>query len=84
MSFNVLIRIVQCCLLMQDDVVDSGEGLIADLEDAVLNQRLSRVSGSKLEEARGNRYRTQIQNRLNQLQGGKKCLCSVFELVCLV
>ncbi|XP_057424188.1 probable ATP-dependent DNA helicase CHR12 isoform X2 [Lotus japonicus] len=51
-----------------DDVGDSGEGLIADLEDAVLNQRLSRVSGSKLEEARGNRYQTQIQNRLNQLQ----------------
>ncbi|RDX84282.1 putative ATP-dependent DNA helicase CHR12, partial [Mucuna pruriens] len=51
-----------------DDGGNSGEDLITDLEDALSKQRPNCVSGLKLEEARANRYRSQIQHRLNELQ----------------
>ncbi|KAK7280168.1 hypothetical protein RJT34_25230 [Clitoria ternatea] len=47
---------------------DSREDLITDLEDAVLKQRSSGVTGFKLEEARENRYKSRIQHRLNELE----------------
>lgn len=54
---------------MQDDVGSSREDLMTDLEDALSKQRPNCVSGSKLEEARENRYQSQIQHRLNELEG---------------
>lgn len=54
---------------MQDDVGSSREDLMTDLEDALSKQRPNCVSGSKLEDARENRYQSQIQRRLNELEG---------------
>ena len=54
---------------MQDDIGDSREDLLTDLEDALLKQHPNCVSGSKLEKARENRYQNQIQHRLNELEG---------------
>ncbi|KAH1190945.1 putative ATP-dependent DNA helicase CHR12 [Glycine max] len=46
----------------------SREDLMTDLEDALSKQRPNCVSGFKLEQARDNRYRSQVQHRLNELQ----------------
>lgn len=54
---------------MQDDRGNSGEDLMMDLEDALSKQRPNCSSGLKLEEARKNRYQSQIQHRLHELEG---------------
>lgn len=54
---------------MQGDGGISREDLMTDLEDALSKQRPNCVSGFKLEQARDNRYRSQVQHRLNELQG---------------
>ncbi|KAF7837257.1 putative ATP-dependent DNA helicase CHR12 isoform X1 [Senna tora] len=51
-----------------DDVGNSKEDLLTDLEDALWKQRPSCVSGSKLKEEREKRYQSQIQHRLNDLE----------------
>ncbi|KAI9115169.1 hypothetical protein K1719_014182 [Acacia pycnantha] len=52
-----------------DDSGNSKEDLLKDLEDALLKQRPSCVSGYKLKEERESRYKSQIQHRLNELEG---------------
>ncbi|KAJ1423774.1 SNF2-related, N-terminal domain [Sesbania bispinosa] len=53
---------------LEGDMGNSREDLVADLEDALLKQRPNCASGFKLEEARENRYQSQIQHRLNELE----------------
>ncbi|XLR45106.1 hypothetical protein S83_029766 [Arachis hypogaea] len=51
---------------LQDDIGNSSENLITDLEGALFRQR---SSGSELERARESRYQNRIQHRLNELEG---------------
>ncbi|MED6210150.1 putative ATP-dependent DNA helicase chr12 [Stylosanthes scabra] len=54
---------------LQEDIGNSSENLITDLEGALLKQRPDGVLGSKLEKARESRYQNRIQNRLTELEG---------------
>ncbi|MED6157149.1 putative ATP-dependent DNA helicase chr12 [Stylosanthes scabra] len=54
---------------LQDDIGNSSENLITDLEGALLKQRPNCVSGSRLENARESRYQNRIQHRLTELEG---------------
>ncbi|CAL0320701.1 unnamed protein product [Lupinus luteus] len=51
-----------------DKVGDSKDDLITDLEDALSKQRPNCASSFKLAKARENRYQSQIQHRLKQLE----------------
>ena len=56
--------------LVQDELGDSvQEDLLSDLGDALAKQRSNFESGSGLEQLREERYRGQIQWRLNDLEG---------------
>lgn len=57
-------------VMLQDDPDSSvGEDLLADLEDALLNQRQNCMSGAGLIESREKRYQSHIQHRLTELEG---------------
>lgn len=54
---------------MQGDAGSSGDDLITDLKDAILEQRPKCASRFKLEEAMESRHQSQIWHRLNELEG---------------
>ncbi|CAL5209739.1 unnamed protein product [Lathyrus oleraceus] len=55
-------------LNVNDDAGSSGDDLIADLKDAILEQRPKCASRFKLEEAMESRHQSQIWHRLNELE----------------
>lgn len=57
------------CVLQDDPDSSGGDNLLADLEDALLNQRQNCTSGVGLIESGEKRYQSHIQHRLAQLEG---------------
>lgn len=53
---------------LDDPDSSAGEDLLADLEDALLNQRQNCMSGAGLIESREKRYQSHIQHRLTELE----------------
>ncbi|KAL9317402.1 hypothetical protein ACSQ67_013919 [Phaseolus vulgaris] len=68
LASSQLYSMCKVLISFSDDGGNSGEDLMTDLEDALSKQRPNCESGFKLEKARENRYRSQIQHRLDELQ----------------
>ena len=54
--------------IMQDNIWNSREDLLAEFEDALLKQRSKDVSGFNLKQSEENRLKSQIQHRLKELE----------------